>query len=243
MAAATYGDGYAELFDFVYGAEAPDSTVTTLAELAGAGPVLELGVGTGRVSIPLAARGLDVTGIDSSAAMLKVLATKPGGEAVRTAISELPEIAAAGRFKLVACVDHTLLLLTTQDEQAQCIANAAEFLTDDGVLVIETFAGSPGESGVLPAHLGDNATVLWAFQTDAASQQFHIREIIFAENLVRVVPFDGRGVTPAELDLMARLAGLRLRERWSDWERTPAEAGSWLIVSVYERSSTTPPGT
>ncbi|WP_165945575.1 methyltransferase domain-containing protein [Micromonospora sp. KC606] len=237
MAAATYGDGYAELFDTVYGAFAPDSTVTTLAELAGDGPVLELGVGTGRAAIPLAARGLKVTGIDSSADMLSALAAKPGGDAVQTTVSDLPKIAVDGQYKLVACVDNTFLLLTTQDEQAQCMLNAGQLLADDGVLVLETSVGAPGDFGVMPAHFGENATVLWAYQVDPLSQQFHIREIIFGENLVRVIPFDGRGVTAAELDLMARLAGLRLRERWCDWERTPAEPDSRLVISVYERSA------
>jgi len=238
MAAAAYGDGYAELFDFVYGAHAPDSTVATLAQLAGDGPVLELGVGTGRVAIPLAARGLKVTGIDSSAAMLSALAAKPGGDAVQTTFSDLPRIAMDGQYRLVSCLDNMFLLLTTQDAQVQCIMNAAQLLADDGVLVLETFAGrTPGDFEVIPAHLGENATVLWAYQLDPLSQQFHIREIIFGENLVRVVPFDGRGVTAPELDLMARLAGLRLRERWCDWERTPAEPDSTLVISVYERSA------
>ncbi|MGW0505706.1 class I SAM-dependent DNA methyltransferase [Micromonospora sp. NPDC003241] len=236
MAAETYGEGYAELFDFVYGAEAPDSMVTTLADLAEGGPVLELGVGTGRVAIPLAARGLAVTGVDSSTAMLKTLAGKPGGDSVHTALSELPQIAVDGRYRLVACLDNTFLLLTTQDAQTQCVLNAAEMLTDDGLLVLETFARAPGDFGVMPAHLGENATVLWAYQVDPLSQQFHIREIIYGENLMRVVPFDGRGVSPAELDLMARLAGLRLRERWCDWERTPVESDSPLVISVFERA-------
>lgn len=237
MAAATYGDGYAELFDFVYGAHAPDSTVDTVADLAGDGPVLELGVGSGRVAIPLAARGVKVTGIDSSEAMLSALAAKPGGDAVQTAVSDLPEIAVEGQYKLVACLDNTFLLLTTQDAQAQCVMNAAQFLAEDGVLVLETFAGAPGDFGVIPAHLGDNATVLWVYQVNPLSQQFHIREVILGDDLMRVITFDGRGVTPAELDLMARLAGLRLRERWCDWERTPAEPDSTLIISVYERSA------
>lgn len=238
MAAADYGDSYAELFDFVYGAHAPESMVATLAQLAGGGPVLELGVGTGRVAIPLAARGLKVTGIDSSAAMLSALAAKPGGDAVQTTVSDLPQIAVDGQYGLVSCVDNTFLLLTTQDAQAQCIMNAAQLLTDDGVLVLETFAGrTPGGVAVIPAHFGENATVLWAYHLDPLSQQFHTREIILGENLVRVVPFDGRGVTAPELDLMARLAGLQLRERWCDWEQTPAQPDSALVISVYERSA------
>ncbi|QOC91739.1 class I SAM-dependent DNA methyltransferase [Micromonospora craniellae] len=236
MAAETYGEGYAELFDFVYGAEAPESMVAALADLAEDGPVLELGVGTGRVAIPLAARGLTVTGVDSSTSMLSALAGKPGGDTVQTAVSELPQIAVDGRYRLVACLDNTFLLLTTQDAQTECVMNAAQLLTDDGVLVVETFARAPGDFGVMPAHIGENATVLWAYQVDPLSQQFHIREIIYGKDLTHVVPFDGRGVSPAELDLMARLAGLRLRERWCDWERTPVESDSPLVISVFERS-------
>ncbi|MFE0023792.1 class I SAM-dependent DNA methyltransferase [Amycolatopsis sp. NPDC059021] len=238
MAAAAYGDSYAELFDFVYGAQAPDSTVDALAQLAGDGPILELGVGTGRVAIPLAARGLTVTGIDSSKEMLNALAAKPGGEAVRTTLGELPQTTVDGQYRLVSCLDNTLLLLTTQDAQAQCIMNATQLLADDGVLVVEIFAGSPpSDLAVVPAYLGENATALWAYRLDPLSQQFHIHEIIFGDDLVRVIRFDGRGVSAAELDLMAQLAGLRLRERWCDWERTPVEPDSRLIISVYERTT------
>lgn len=235
--APTYGDNHAELFDYVYGSHAPESTVAALAQLAGDGPVLELGIGTGRVAIPLADRGLKVTGTDNSAAMLSALAAKPGGAAVQTTCSELPQIDVDGQFKVIACLDNTFLLLSTQEAQAQCIVNAAKLLADDGVLVLETLLGGPGgDAGVVPAHFGENATVLWAYQLDPLSQRFHIREIIFGENLVRVVPFDGRGVSAAELDLMAQLAGLELRERWSDWERTPADPGSRLAISIYGRS-------
>lgn len=237
MAAAAYGDGYAELFDYVYGAQAPDAVVDTLAQLAERGSVLELGVGTGRVAIPLAARGLSVTGIDNSEAMLAAIAAKPGGDAVQTVLSELPKIGVDGQYKLVLCVDNSFLLLTTQEAQAECIKNAAQVMADDGLLVLETFVGRPpGDSEVLPAHTSENATVLWAYQLDALSQQFHIREIILDDNLIRVIPFDGRGVTAPELDLMAQLAGLRLRERWSDWERTPVQSDSAIAVSIYERA-------
>lgn len=238
MAAATYGDGYAELFDFVYGAVAPDSMVATLAELAGDGAVLELGVGTGRVAIPLAARGLKVTGLDSSTTMLSALAAKPGGDAVQTAGCDLPQIAADGKYSLVSCLDNMFLLFPTQEEQTQLFMNVAQRLTDDGVFVLETFVGrTSGDFEVVPAHLGENVTVLWAYHLNPLSQQFHIREIILGEDMVRVVPFDGRGITAPELDLMARLAGLRLRERWGDWERTPPEPDTTLVISVYERSA------
>ncbi|MFI0469616.1 class I SAM-dependent DNA methyltransferase [Saccharopolyspora sp. 5N102] len=233
---AAYGENYAEFFDFVYGSRAPEEMVDALAQLAGDGPVLELGVGTGRVAIPLTDRGLEVTGTDNSAEMLSALAAKPGGAAVKTTRTELPRIDVDSQYGLIACLDNTLLLLPTQDQQAECFSNAAQLLTDDGVLVLETLVGGPGDAGVVPAHFGENATVLWAYQLDPLSQQFHIREIIFGNDLVRVVPFDGRGVSAAELDLMARLAGLQLRERWSDWNRTPAAPDSRLVISVYERS-------
>lgn len=239
----SYGEEYAALFDLVYGTSADEREIETLAELANGGSVLELGIGTGRTALPLAARGLDVHGVDKSEKMLAQLAKKPGGRTVRkkVTVSTLPEVKAKGKFSLVTLLDNALLLLTTQDEQAACIKNAVKHLATNGLLVVETFAApsAPSNSGVLLAHLGEDATSLWAYEADTLTQKFHVREIVIGSDakLLGVVPFDGRGVTPAELDLMARLAGLRLRERWSDWGRTPAQAGCQMAISIYEQES------
>lgn len=240
MASESYGDDYAEFFDMVYGESADPSLVAALAELAGGGPVLELGVGTGRVAIPLAAGGLDVHGVDSSKAMLERLAAKPGGDAIPTTVGALPEIPVEGQFRLVTCVDNTLLLLPSQDDQALTIKNAADRLTDDGVLVIETFAPTspPSDTGFMLANITETATILWAFVAEPISQLFHIQEMIVGnDGQVRVVPFSGRGVSPAELDLMARLAGLQLRDRWSGWDKSPAGPGTLIAISVYEKAA------
>lgn len=239
MEADHYGNQYSDLYDLVHGDIAPDELVTTLADLAGDGPVLELGVGTGRVAVPLANRGLEVHGIDSSAAILEKLTAKPGGDAIRAKVSALPDIGVDGQFSLVVCVANTLLLLPTQDDQLQTIRNAADLLTADGVLVLETPATPPpSATGVMLAEAGENATVLWAFFADMLSQQFHNREIILGDNLATVLPFDGRMVLPAELDLMAQLAGLQLRARWSGWDQAPAGPDSMAVVSVYEQRPT-----
>ena len=239
----SYGAEYGVLFDLVYGASVDECQTDTLAELANGGAVLELGIGTGRAALPLAARGLDVHGVDMSEEMLARLAEKPGGDAVRRKVNVcvLPEIKAEGEFSLVMLLDKTLLLLTTQADQVACIKNAAKHLAKNGLLVVEAFAAAsaPSDSGVFLAHLGENATALWAYQADTLNQNFHAREILIGNDakLLGVVPFDGRGVTPAELDLMAQLAGLRLRERWSDWKKTPAVAGCHMAISVYEKAS------
>jgi len=239
MGAESYGENYADLFDVVYGEEAPEPQIATLTELAGEGPVLELGVGTGRVAIPLAARGLEVHGVDASESMLAALAAKPGGDGIKTTLGALPEIPVDGQYKLVTCVDNTLLLLPSQDQQVQCLQNAADRLADDGVLVIETFAvtAPPADNGFMTVGMSPEATVMWAFQAEPISQLFDIREIILAnDGTMKIIPFSGRGVSPAELDLMARLAGLRLRDRWSSWEQEPAGPGTLIAVSVYEKA-------
>ncbi|GAA2838564.1 class I SAM-dependent DNA methyltransferase [Crossiella cryophila] len=238
MESETYGEVFAEVFDSVYGDIAPKDEIATLAELAGPGPVLELGVGTGRVAIPLAEAGLEVHGLDNSPRMLAALAAKPGGASVRTVTALLPDIPLSQRFRLISCVDNTLLLMRTQEQQLQCITNAAERLTEDGVLVLETLGQldpNPAGGGILLIHMGQKSAVLWATEANSATQRFSTREIILADNQVRVLPFRGRLVSPAELDLMARLAGLRLRARWGGWGQEPFTSASFLAVSVFEK--------
>ncbi|MGJ8629141.1 MAG: class I SAM-dependent DNA methyltransferase [Sulfitobacter sp.] len=235
MEQQNYGDSHAELYDVIYGTEASSTEIDALEKLAEGGRVLELGVGTGRIAIPLANRGLSVAGIDNSVEMLSKLSSKSGGDKVDVSIGTLPAIDVEGAFQLILCLDQTFLLITNQDSQIECLANAAAKLAPGGKLVLEIFASAtPPENGVLLAHANDQATVLWAFTSDPLSQLFHNREIVFYGDRTKVMPFDGRGVSVAELDLMARLSGLTLSERWADWTGSGALDGAMSLISIYE---------
>ena len=219
---------------------APDvigATVDFLAGLAGSGPALEFAIGTGRIALPLAARGVPVHGIDLSADMLAKLRAKPGADAIRTTLGDFAHTRVPGSCSLVYLVFNTIGNLTTQDEQVACFQNAADHLAPGGCFVIEVGIPElqrlpPGETvrpfTVTPTHLGFD-------EYDVANQGLvsHHYSLIDGVWSASSTPF--RFVWPAELDLMARLAGLTLRERWSDWDRTPFTADSRKHVSVWQK--------
>ena len=180
---ATYGDRIAEIYDrFHPGAGDATAQLRALAALAGRSGALELGIGTGRVALPLAERGVAVHGVDASEAMIDKLRAKPGGASIPVTIGDFAEVPVDGTFALIFAVFNTFFALTTQDAQVRCFRRAAEH-----------------ESGT------------------------------------RIYPVQLRYAWPSELDLMARLAGLRLRERWHDWTGAPFTAASTSHISVYER--------
>ena len=219
----------------MYAPEALDPAVGKLAALAGGRPALELAIGTGRVGLPLAARGVAVSGIELSEAMVAQLRAKPGGDALAVTVGDMATTRVEGDCSLVYLVFNTIGNLTTQDQQVACFANAAAHLRPGGSFVIEVGIPQlqrlpPGETvrafDVSPEHLG--------FDTyDVAAQglvSHHYREVD-GRLEVQSVPF--RYVWPSELDLMARLAGMTLRERWAGWRREPFTAGSEMHVSVW----------
>ncbi|MFJ9081337.1 class I SAM-dependent DNA methyltransferase [Streptomyces sp. NPDC102384] len=234
--AADYDRSSARMFT----PEALDPTVDFLAELAGTGPALEFAVGTGRVALPLAARGVDVHGIDLSKAMVERLRAKPGGDGIPVTIGDFAT-ARAGRadFALAYLVFNTVMNLTSQDAQVDCFRNAAAQLAPGGCFVIETSVPDlrrlPYGQEAVPFEVSENR---WAFDRyDVATQAM-------SSNYVEVDPGTGKGscwtipfryVWPAELDLMARIAGLRLRERWDGWTREPFTGESRQHVSVWEK--------
>ena len=232
--APTYDEAVREMFD----APLVEQTVDFLAGLAGDGPVLELGIGTGRVALPLAARGLRVHGIDLSEAMVGELRAKPGGEEIDVTLGDLATTRVDGTFRLAYLVFNTILNVTSQDEQVACFQNVAASLEPGGCFVIET--GIPqlrklpaGERfvpfSVTPTHLGID-------EYDVAEQGLvsHHHTLPDGTWKLRSIPF--RYVWPAELDLMARLAGMTLRERWADWTREPSTSESRKHISVWQRS-------
>jgi SAM-dependent methyltransferase len=238
-----FGEEVAERYDEALGEMGEpavvEATVAFLAELAAGGAALELGIGTGRIALPLSQRGVRVHGIDLSEAMVARLGAKPGGDAVGVTIGDFATTQVDGTFSLAYLVFNTIMNLTTQDAQVACFENAAAHLDRGGCFVVEV--GVPSLR-VLPP--GDRVHA-FSFRSpgrfgfdefDVARQglvSHHYSERPDGTIRRRSIPF--RYVWPAELDLMARIAGLRLRERWSGWLREPFTSDSTRHVSVWEK--------
>ena len=218
-----------------------EATVAFLRELAGEGPALELAVGTGRIARPLAATGVSVEGIDISQAMVDMMRTQPGGAEIPVTMGNYREVPVDGTYRLIYIVFNTIHNLLTQDDQVQCFENVAKHLADGGVFVVE--AGPYSEM-----HMSDNQYVhvdsievkqVWldVARYDPVTQLLEESHVLLAEKeSPRLFPIVTRHIWPAEMDLMARIAGLRLRERWGSWTREPYTAHSRNIVSVFERA-------
>jgi SAM-dependent methyltransferase len=234
---STYGDRVAEVYDHWHPSASADAIVR-LKELAGPGPVLELGIGTGRLAIPLAGEGVEVHGIDSSKAMVEKMSGKPGGERIPVTLGNFAEVGVSGSYSLIYVVFNTFFGLNSQEEQVQCFANVAKRLNREGLFLIEAFvpdvARFKNEQIVKTSRVGVNEAVLESSQHDRLNQRVVTQQIIISEAGIKLVPLQIRYAWPAELDLMARLAGLRLRERWSNWQKSPFVAESQNHISVYE---------
>jgi SAM-dependent methyltransferase len=224
--------------DPMFAPEAINPVVDFLVELAGDGRALELGIGTGRIALPLAERGVRVDGIDLSEAMVARLRAKPGGDRIDVTIGDFATTKVDGPFTLVYLVYNTIQNLTTQDTQVACFQNVAEHLEPGGTFVIEV--GLPdlqrlpfGET-IRPFHLGE--THLGFDTYDVANQGLVSHHYTrSADGTFRYSWGPFRYVWPSELDLMARLAGMTLRERWSGWKREPFTSTSEKLVGVWEK--------
>ena len=214
------------------------------AERDGApGAVLELGVGTGRLALPLAARGFDVWGIDNSDPMLARLVAKPGGASVRTVVGDFGEVGelVGGEFSLVFVAFNTLFELLDQDAQVRCLQGVARRLTPGGLFAVEALAPDLTrlEQTVSAMAVRSDRAVLQATRHDPTAQRVNGADVtVAADGTVTMAPWAIRYVSVPELDLMARLAGLRLRNRWGGWHRQPFTTSSSSHVSIYERERT-----
>jgi SAM-dependent methyltransferase len=214
--------------------------VAFLERLAGGGRALELGIGTGRIALPLAARGVEVHGIDLSEPMVAKLRAKPGGEQLDVTIGDFTNTTVAGEFRLVYVVFNTFFNILTQDDQVRCFENVAAHLSGDGVFVIETL--QPTWLATLERHQYVHAERVEADEVmldllvhDGATQTIEENHVLFTTSGVLFNPVVQRYAWPAELDLMARIAGLRLHERWGGWSGEAFTSTSELHVSVYGR--------
>ena len=214
-----------------------DPAVDTLAALAGDGAALEFAIGTGRIALPLAARGIRVAGIDSSEAMLARLREKPGGDAIMAVLGDMAATRVDGDFSLVYLVFNTIFNLTTQDAQVACFQNAADHLRPGGRFVIETGVPAlqklPVGQTIVPfrADVGGLGFDVY----DVVTQRFSSEHVTFVGGGVETGRVEFRYAWPAELDLMARLGGMALEDRWSDWGREPFTAVSEKHVSMWRK--------
>ena len=237
-----WGPDIAEAYDITYAAKQHpavlDPVLSLLTELAGGGAVLEFAVGTGRVALPLSARGLAVTGIELSPHMAERLRAKPGANRVRVTVGDMTTTRVPGTFTLVYLVANTIMNVTTQDEQLAVFGNAAAHLGPGGRFVLEVIVPQlrgvpPGEKARVftldPDHVG-----IETFDDTAAQIAWSHHWIEVGGRLVRhSAPY--RYVWPSELDLMARLAGFRLEHRWAGWDQAPFTSDSTSQVAVFEK--------
>jgi Methyltransferase domain len=215
-----------------------DESVALLADLAGGRPALELAIGTGRIALPLAARGVSVEGVDIAPAMLARLREKPGGDAIPVTLGDFADVPGEGSYGLIYIVYNTFFNLLTQDEQVRCFENVAAHLDGGGSFLIEAF--NPAYLSRLRDHQyvdarGIEVDQVWleVARHDPVTQTLEKSHIHLAAGGLTLNPVVLRYAWPTEIDLMARLAGLTLKNRWGGWNREPFTASSQLHVSVY----------
>jgi SAM-dependent methyltransferase len=232
-AAADYDSLYETLFDV-------EGAVDFLADVAGEGPALELGIGTGRIAIPLARRGVEMRGVDSSEAMVAILRSKAGDLEIPVAMGDFETVDFGGPYSVVFVVFNTFFALTTQDDQVSAFERVAPALKESGVFVIEAFVPDQtrydDHQRVAVDHLSLDEVRLEVSRHDPVRQRVDSQALTISGREIRLSPVSLRYAWPSELDLMARISGLRLRERWSTWRRDPFNSDSRSHISVFEKA-------
>lgn len=235
---ADYGDRIAEVYDAFYPEDASaEATAETLASLVEEGPVLELGIGTGRLALPLARRRITVHGAESSQAMLDKLRAKPGGENLPVVVGDFSRVDLGGPYPLIFVAFNTFFGLVTQEDQVRCFENVATALTNGGRFVIEAFVPDLGRfdrgQRTSTTEVTANSITIDSSIHDQAAQTVTSAHTVISPSGTHIYPVTIRYAWPSELDLMARLAGLELENRWSSWVRRPFTSGSEGHVSVW----------
>jgi SAM-dependent methyltransferase len=243
---STYGERIADIYDELHSfLDTTDAAAEFLASVAGKRRILELGIGTGRVALALVGRGLRVYGIDASPAMVDKLRAKPGGDTVTVTIGDFGEVKVPGQFSLIYVVFNTFFGLLSQETQLKCFQRVARHLTPGGVFVIEAFVPDQTmfERGqnLSARHVDASMANIHAAVHDPVTQQVHGTNILLSEGAIRFYPVQIRYAWPSELDLMAQIAGMRLRERFGGWKREPFNKSSRVHVSVYEKTPAAEP--
>lgn len=233
----TYGERVADIYDEWFSDYDPDA-IDFLAQLAQGGKALELGIGTGRMALPLAARNVEVHGIDASVSMVARLRQKSGAEKIGVTEGNFADVTVQGEFALIYVVFNTFFALQSQAAQVSCFRNVAAHLSKTGCFVIEAFVPDVtrfvrGKAN-WPMRVTADRVELDIGEHDPVTQRVVSQKVVMTDGSVRLYPVQIRYAWPAELDLMAQLAGLRLRERWSGWRREPFTSESQKHISVYE---------
>jgi SAM-dependent methyltransferase len=239
--AETYGERIADIYDQRH-PEAGAGEVELLAELAGAGPVLELGIGTGRLALPLAARGVPVHGIDASSAMVDRLRVKPGAEQVSVGIGDFTDFELGERFSLVFVAFNTLFALPSQPAQLSCFRAVARHLAPGGRFLVEAFVPDPsrfdrGQRVASLRHVELDEVGLECSVHDPVGQRVTTQQVTLGPGGITCHPVELRYAWPTELDLMAILAGLEPLARWGSWDRRPFTANCTSHVSIWQAPS------
>jgi hypothetical protein len=237
----TFGEDNAEIYDDLAVRGDEEATVAFLEELAGGGPALELAIGTGRIALPLAATGVRVDGIDFSAPMVAKLRAKPGGDKIAVTMGDFVDVAVGGTYRLIYIVFNSFFNVLTQDDQIRCFQNVAAHLSDEGSFVVEggctlgfldhLRAGQYVEAESIEV----DAVRFDLLRLDPTTQMLYENHVRVSRNGITFNPVVQRYAWPTELDLMARIAGLRLRGRWGGWNREAFTADSYNVISVYGR--------
>ncbi len=235
-----YGRRVADIYDDTFRDLLPtEQAVRTLAELAGDGPVLEFGFGTGRLALPLVERGFTVAGIEGSPEMRDGLHAKPGGDKIEVAIGDFAGTRVPGTFSLVVLAINTIFALPDQQAQVRCFANAAAHLAPGGRFVVEAWVPDPGafrhRGALRTLSVTEEEVLVEAAHLHPAEQRMTTTKLRFTDGGVRLLPANHRYAWPAELDLMAQLAGMHREHRWQDWSRAPFTDDSTAHVTVYRR--------
>ena len=234
----TYGERMAGVYDEWF-TEYDPLAIEALTELAQNGRALELGIGTGRIALPLSERNVEVHGIDAAPAMISRLQSKPGSERITVTQGSFADVAVDGEFALVYVVFNTLFALPTQEQQVLCFRNVAAHLSPGGCFVIEAFVPNParftGGQVNWATRVTEDLVELDVGRHDQATQQVISQKVVINDGKVRLYPVQIRYAWPSELDLMAQLAGLRLRERWSSWRRDSFTSESGKHISIYQK--------
>ncbi len=232
----TYGEGISEVYDQFYEQFNPAS-IDLLFEFASGGRALELGIGTGRIALPLQEKGIKIHGIDASEAMLAKLRAKPTGADIKVSKGSFESFRIAEKFKLIYVVFNTFFALLTQEAQINCFQCVAEHLSPDGVFLIEAFvpnlARFDQHQTVRATHVSEKWVRLEVSQHDPIAQQSISQHVLLSQAETRLYPVKIRYAWPTELDLMARLAGLSLQHRWSSWAKAEFNTASKNHISVY----------
>lgn len=232
----TYGERIAEVYDRFY-LDADESTIDLLEDLADGGKVLELGIGTGRIALPLHKRGIKVVGIDSSPAMITKLREKPLGDEIEVHEGSFIDLPVEGKFSLIFIVFNTLFALLTQEDQISCIRSVASHLTSNGHFLVEAFVPDlcryQRHQNVCAVQVDESEVRLDVSQLDPVSQKVTTQHMLLRNNGVKLYPSMLRYIWPSELDLMARIAGLQLKHRWGGWRQEEFNKTSGKHISVY----------